>query len=322
MNRRIGISLFVLVTAAIAAVGILIVPTMIQMNQSSSLDVYPETDPEGTERRVLNIGTDFIKDSPTFKFDGIEETLELEQVMIRETSPLQYVLTYNFNSRYAGYGDRLGQVVADVITIHRAVIILTVELVENGASYEIDAAHIDGRWNILEQEFFPQKGLATTPALEKAIKQTWSPGWNDLTQTLDFQKSEVIFNHPDSTSKLDINYILKGADPNRNYHVGIHLFWANSRQCVGSFGQFTALPFCQLITKQGKSRVVEPVELGVLTTDSDGNGIFVVNIEAISAGTYEVQFHIRTGVGCLPINCAIIFQSPGPFGITTFITIP
>ena len=166
MNRRLGISLFVLVPAVIAAFGILIGLTMILMNQSSSPNVYPETEPEGIERRVMNISTDYIKDSPTFMFDGIEETLELEQFMIRETSPPQYVLTYNFNSRYAGYGDRFGQAVADVITAHRAMIILTVELVENGVSYEIDAAHIDGQWNILEQEFFPQKGLPGIGFLE------------------------------------------------------------------------------------------------------------------------------------------------------------
>ena len=169
MNRRIGISLFVLITATIAAVGILIVPAMIPMNQSSSPNIYPETDPEGIERRVQNIGIDFIKDSPTFMFDGIEETLELDQFMIRETSPPQYVLTYNFNSRYAGYGERVGQAVADVITAHWAVIILNVELMENGASYDIGAAHIDGRWNILEQEFFPQKGLPGYGFLEGKV---------------------------------------------------------------------------------------------------------------------------------------------------------
>lgn len=159
MNKRIGIPLVVLVTTATAVLGILIASPLIPMNQSSLPNFHPETDPEGIQRRVLKIGTDFIKDSPTFKFDGIEETLELEEFMIREDTPRQYVLTYNFDSRYAGYGDRVGQAVANVITMHRAVIILNVELVENGASYQVGTAHIDGRWNILGQEFFPPKGL-------------------------------------------------------------------------------------------------------------------------------------------------------------------
>ncbi len=169
MNRREGISLSVVAIAAIVVALIIIIPPMLSRNQSSSPNIYSETDLEGIKRRVLEIGNDFIKESPTFMFDGMEETLELEELMIMATSPPQYILTYNFNSKYAGYGDRGGEAVADVITIHRAVVILNVEVLQNGTSIEIGAAHIDGRWNIIGQEFLTQKVLPGSGFLEGRV---------------------------------------------------------------------------------------------------------------------------------------------------------
>jgi hypothetical protein len=72
------------------------------------------------------------------------------------------------------------------------------------------------------------------------------------------------------------------------------------------------------------------IELGVVTTDIHGNGTFTVVIGPVAAGTYNVEFQARNGAGCDLIggagnqqsDCEDDFQSPGPFGTTTTITIP
>jgi hypothetical protein len=68
---------------------------------------------------------------------------------------------------------------------------------------------------------------------------------------------------------------------------------------------------------------------GNVTTDIHGNGYFMVVIGPVAAGTYDVEFQARDGAGCNLIggagngpNCADDFQSPGPFGTTTTITVP
>ncbi len=84
----------------------------------------------------------FIKTSPTFAFDGIEDTLDLvgtEEMAAPQTARF----TFEFNSRYAGYGDRSGEHLLPVITPHTAVIIVEQD--------EIKSAVLDGEWNMLAQ---------------------------------------------------------------------------------------------------------------------------------------------------------------------------
>ena len=71
------------------------------------------------------------------------------------------------------------------------------------------------------------------------------------------------------------------------------------------------------------------IELGVVLTDINGDGSFTVVIDPIAAGTYDVEFQARNGAGCdvtggagdQESDCNVDFQSPGPFGTTTTITI-
>ncbi len=58
--------------------------------------------------------------------------------------PSCWEFTFEFDSRHAGYGDRTGQVLAQVITPHRAVV-----TVEEG---EVTSAVMDGKWDMLRQE--------------------------------------------------------------------------------------------------------------------------------------------------------------------------
>ncbi len=90
------------------------------------------------------IALEFLKNGATFKFDGIEGTIEVEETRILESYPVQYIVIISFDSSHAGYGDRTGQVLAQVVTPHSAWI-----KVVNG---EVVSAVLDNTWDELNQE--------------------------------------------------------------------------------------------------------------------------------------------------------------------------
>ena len=102
----------------------------------------------------LELARDFVKNSPTYVFDGIDETLQLtntaaysEQTVSEGTTGDTIhgcVFTFTFDSSSAGYGDRSGQMVAQVITPHEAVI-----TVEQG---KIISAVLDNEWDMVNQK--------------------------------------------------------------------------------------------------------------------------------------------------------------------------
>lgn len=90
--------------------------------------------PSFTGEQSLGIAKDAILDSPTYAFDGYE----IEHISTIATGcPGCWSFSFRFESSHAGYGDRKGQMLAQVITSHSANVI-----VENG---ETTAATIDGK---------------------------------------------------------------------------------------------------------------------------------------------------------------------------------
>ena len=151
------------------------------------------------------------------------------------------------------------------------------------------------------------------------VKLQWSPGWDDLGKPLDFAHSFVSYNNEDGTSNLRVLYKLKGARPNTSHNVGFHLFWNSTGQCIPTFGQFASFN-CFFAVRQAFGSVVQGHNLGVLTTDSSGNGNLTVDVIGIASGTYNMEFDVSTTT-CN--SCARIYQSPGPtFGGTHSVTIP
>jgi len=101
---------------------------------------------EFSEGQAIIIATDYLKGSPTFSFDGIEDTIELVDVdTIR--MPNTWSVTLKFDSRHAGYGNRTGEMVAQVITEHTMVI-----MVSNG---EIISAITDDIFNEITETLQP-----------------------------------------------------------------------------------------------------------------------------------------------------------------------
>jgi len=90
------------------------------------------------------IAEDFVKSSPTFAYDGMEETLQLTDTVSLSRCPFCWVFRIEFDSRAAGYGDRTGLMLAQVITHHE--VMVTVEL------HEVVTAVMDEQWDMIHQE--------------------------------------------------------------------------------------------------------------------------------------------------------------------------
>ncbi|MBN1856078.1 MAG: hypothetical protein JW846_03895 [Dehalococcoidia bacterium] len=102
----------------------------------------------------------FVKYSPTFLFDGMADTLELTDTASLRC-PYCWVFTFEFDSSQAGYGDRTGKMLAQVITHHTAVV--TVQ------EFEIVSAVMDEMWDMLQQAEMggsaPQSSVSTVGEL-------------------------------------------------------------------------------------------------------------------------------------------------------------
>jgi len=99
---------------------------------------------EFSREESQQIAEEFVKNSPTFMFDGIEETLKLTETLPPVVTLSGWQFAFEFDSRHAGYGDRTGQVLAQVITPHQAVIV-----VEQG---KVTHAVIDEKWDMIKQQ--------------------------------------------------------------------------------------------------------------------------------------------------------------------------
>jgi len=100
-----------------------------------------------SEEESEELARGFVRDSRTFEFDGIEESLELVETL-QARCPGCWVFTYAFDSRHAGYGDRSDQMLAQVITPHKVSI-----GVEQG---EVVRAVLDGEWDMMAQAALPR----------------------------------------------------------------------------------------------------------------------------------------------------------------------
>ena len=117
-----------------------------------------------TEEESWKIAEEFLKNSPTFVFDGIEETFRLTDTL-RPRCPYCWVFIFEFDSRHPGYGDRIGKIVAEVITHHRAVIAVE--------QLEITSAVMDDKWDMLRREWVGvEETLTVAELLENPVYDT------------------------------------------------------------------------------------------------------------------------------------------------------
>jgi hypothetical protein len=160
------------------------------------------------------------------------------------------------------------------------------------------------------------------------ISQAFTPGWDINSFPLNYGTSSVSYDQPALTpNQLQITYNLNGANANYTYQVGVHIFGLNFGSTgLASFGQYATAGTPIQITRQGNTAYVQGVEFGNVTTNATGNGSSSFSISNLLPGTYQLEFDVRQGVGCNippgnPSNCAVVYQSPGPFAVnpSTFI---
>jgi len=104
-----------------------------------------------TEDTAVEMAIHFLRNSPTFKFDGISESVQVTGVYRARTVPPTWAVNIEFKCLHSGYGDRTGMALAQVITPHQMAV-----TVQEGKV--IDAV-IDNRWDEIEQRDLTQSEL-------------------------------------------------------------------------------------------------------------------------------------------------------------------
>ena len=103
------------------------------------------------------IAREYVTGSPTFQFDGIEETLVLVGTETLRC-PYCWEFDFEFDCRHSGYGDRTGLGLAQVITPHAA----RVRVIEG----EVVSAVLDGKWDMIRQRYEVREGEETPTGAE------------------------------------------------------------------------------------------------------------------------------------------------------------
>jgi hypothetical protein len=96
-----------------------------------------------THTEAEELAIEFIETSPTFSFDGVPGSIEIIDVVAAESYPVQYFITAAFECSHAGYGDRTGQALAQVITRH----VMRITISDD----QVLSAVIDGQWDEVNQ---------------------------------------------------------------------------------------------------------------------------------------------------------------------------
>ena len=203
------------------------------------------------DERAIKIAEEFILQSPTFKFDGIPDSLEIGEFVTLESIPPIYNIQISFDSMNAGFGNRVGEALAEVITHHEAVVVVIRE--------HVVSAIIDDRWDELKQEPhivrippsgpLPQivllQGGPASIARHQGLQGSYCWGVNPGEPALcvDFAPpgAREEFN---SLSSIDIengseiNFMIDGYEEADTYHVSIY---SNSQDAYVFSGQIDGL---------------------------------------------------------------------------------
>ena len=94
---------------------------------------------------IADIALDFVRTSPTFAFDGMEETISAGQITVLESFPEQYHLEVSFTSAHGGFGNRTGQIVTQALTPHIMDILLSEGTVLSAVT--------DGQWDEINHQY-------------------------------------------------------------------------------------------------------------------------------------------------------------------------
>ena len=138
-RKKLAIIVAVIGVFVTGAVGVYFVPAQ------STITMIPTTPEEQAKYDALGVAQKYIVSSPTFAFDGMPDTLDVEDISVMESYPVQYRIRIAFDSANAGFGDRAGQMLAQVITHHKMDIIVS--------EGNVISAVTDGSWDELNHQY-------------------------------------------------------------------------------------------------------------------------------------------------------------------------
>jgi len=117
------------------------------------------------ESQIKALAESWIREAPTYKYDG--SGLGFVNYIQQESYPVRHVLTYNFTSSHAGYGDRSGKVTAPATTDHT----IKVTIIDGN----VESAVIDEKWDEMGQFIIGSElSLSYRPKMcEKTPWQVW-----------------------------------------------------------------------------------------------------------------------------------------------------
>ena len=120
--------------------------------------------PAGSREGSQRVAKEFVRLETTFRFDGIPETLEVTSTTSVGNG---WKYTVEFDSRHAGYGNRSGQALAEVITHHVAEVTVQAGL--------IATAIMDGEWDMINQRIDMEINLAPIDEIKVNIMKSNPP---------------------------------------------------------------------------------------------------------------------------------------------------
>jgi hypothetical protein len=125
-------------------VSLLAVASVFVLASCSSSEAGSNTGSKGiSQEESQEIARQYVINDPTFQFDGMMDTLTLVSTTTLKCSNC-WEFVYQFDCRQAGYGNRTGLMVAQVITLHTARII-----VQDG---KVTSAVMDSNWDMMGQK--------------------------------------------------------------------------------------------------------------------------------------------------------------------------
>jgi len=125
-------------------VSLLAVASVFVLASCSSSKAGQNTGSKGiSQEESQEIARQYVINDSTFQFDGIMETLALANTITLKCLYC-WEFAYQFDCRQAGYGNRTGLMVAQVITPHTARIVV--------GEGRITSAVMDGKWDMMGQK--------------------------------------------------------------------------------------------------------------------------------------------------------------------------
>jgi len=109
---------------------------------------WQSSDWSSSEDAAVPIAMNYVRMSPTFRFDGVTDSIEVTDTIVFESYPLQFGVKVEFDCLHTGYGDRTGQILGQAITHHVVLI-----MVSNG---DVIQADMDGVWDMKLQAFIEE----------------------------------------------------------------------------------------------------------------------------------------------------------------------